>query len=109
GVHTTSDDPNRYRSEAEVQAWRKKDPIDRFERYLIQKGLLRAGDREAMVIELDGRLKVAAAEAEEIARNLSPDEMFTYMYANIPDSLKPQREEVLAQWVALDQGGWAHG
>lgn len=109
GVHTTSDDPSRYRDEAEVQAWRAKDPLDRFEKYLLHKGVLVAGDRERLAAEIGERLKAAAEEAEEICRNLSPDEMFTYMYADIPEFLKLQREDVLAQTVSLEPGGRAHG
>ncbi|MCC6274095.1 MAG: pyruvate dehydrogenase (acetyl-transferring) E1 component subunit alpha, partial [Deltaproteobacteria bacterium] len=109
GVHTTSDDPSRYRNEAEVQAWRAKDPLDRFEKYLLNKGILLAGERERLVTEIGERLKAAAEEAEEICRNLSPDEMFTYMYADIPEFLKLQREDVLAQTVSLEPGGRAHG
>ncbi|KHK95299.1 pyruvate dehydrogenase [Microbacterium mangrovi] len=38
GPHTTSDDPTRYRTQDEVEAWRRRDPIARVE------GLLRAQD-----------------------------------------------------------------
>jgi 2-oxoisovalerate dehydrogenase E1 component alpha subunit len=34
GAHTTSDDPTRYRSDAEVDEWRQRDPIDRVGRLL---------------------------------------------------------------------------
>ena len=39
-MHTTSDDPKRYRTEAEVEEWEKKDPLPRFQKYLIAKGML---------------------------------------------------------------------
>jgi len=109
GVHTTSDDPNRYRPAAEVEDWRRKDPIDRFEKYLLAKGLIQPEDRPRLTAEIGEKLKVAATDAEEICRNLTPDEMFTYMYADIPDFLRPQREEVLAQSIAFDANGRAHG
>ncbi|MDN3497453.1 pyruvate dehydrogenase (acetyl-transferring) E1 component subunit alpha [Planococcus sp. APC 4015] len=38
GPHTTSDDPTRYRDEAEVERWRRRDPLTRIE------SLLRAED-----------------------------------------------------------------
>ena len=44
-VHTTADDPKRYRTEAEVESWRRKDPIARFQKYLVAKGLLSRGGR----------------------------------------------------------------
>src|SRR5213595_1705504 len=40
GVHTTADDPTKYRSEAEVRAWERKDPLTRFHAYLEKKNLL---------------------------------------------------------------------
>src|SRR5437667_12119650 len=36
GAHTTADDPTRYRDPAEVQAWQVKDPITRFQKFLIR-------------------------------------------------------------------------
>ncbi|HKY62698.1 MAG TPA: pyruvate dehydrogenase (acetyl-transferring) E1 component subunit alpha [bacterium] len=109
GVHTTSDDPSRYRRESEVEAWQSKDPILRFEKYLLAKGVIQDGDRERWTAELGEQLKTAAAEAEAICRNLSPDEMFTYMYAELPEFLKTEREEVLSLSSALEVPGRAHG
>src|SRR5713101_9579213 len=40
GAHTTADDPTRYRNPTEVEAWRVKDPLTRFQRFLIGRGLL---------------------------------------------------------------------
>ena len=34
-MHTTADDPKRYRTDAEVEEWRRKDPITRFQNYLM--------------------------------------------------------------------------
>ena len=39
GAHTTSDDPTKYRDEAEVEYWKKRDPIDRFEIFLKRQGI----------------------------------------------------------------------
>src|SRR5208283_2346105 len=36
GAHTTSDDPTKYRSDAEVKQWEARDPLLRLERYLIR-------------------------------------------------------------------------
>lgn len=41
-AHTTSDDPKRYRADAELEAWRMKDPIERVRAYLTKNDL--AGD-----------------------------------------------------------------
>ena len=38
GAHTTSDDPTRYRTHADVEQWRERDPILRVRRYLERSG-----------------------------------------------------------------------
>ncbi|MCI4367687.1 MAG: thiamine pyrophosphate-dependent enzyme, partial [Thermoplasmata archaeon] len=38
GPHSTSDDPKRYRSDAELQAWKAKDPLARLKHDLLAKG-----------------------------------------------------------------------
>jgi 2-oxoisovalerate dehydrogenase E1 component alpha subunit len=40
GAHTTSDDPTRYRSAAEEEYWRQRDPIDRLRLYLVSQDAL---------------------------------------------------------------------
>src|SRR5215813_7929243 len=52
--HSTSDDPSRYRSNDDVEAWVKKDPLDRMVRHLTAKKLLTA--------EADKRLEDAMLE-----------------------------------------------
>ena len=42
GAHTTSDDPSRYRSAAEEEYWRQRDPIDRLRTHLEERGELPA-------------------------------------------------------------------
>ena len=42
GAHTTADDPTRYRDPAEVESWRARDPIVRFQSFLIKRDLLTA-------------------------------------------------------------------
>ena len=44
-VHTTADDPTKYRDEEEVKAWERKDPLTRFAPYLEKKGILDARAR----------------------------------------------------------------
>src|ERR671925_1484416 len=43
GVHTTADDPTKYRTTEEVEAWERKDPLTRFGAYLQKKNLLDEG------------------------------------------------------------------
>jgi pyruvate dehydrogenase E1 component alpha subunit len=39
GAHTTSDDPSKYRDESEVEYWKARDPIARFETFLRRQGI----------------------------------------------------------------------
>lgn len=108
GAHTTSDDPGRYRSEEEVKTWLQKDPIDRFEKYLLNKGILQEGERKNIELNLAEYLKAEADAAEEITGQLTPDEMFNYLYQNFPDILKPQLNEVWEQYAQKNQDEVVH-
>ncbi len=55
GAHTTSDDPTKYRDEAEMEYWTARDPVARFEAYLRSRG------------EQDSFFDEVAAEAEDLA------------------------------------------
>jgi pyruvate dehydrogenase E1 component alpha subunit len=94
-MHTTADDPKRYRKDEEVEAWKKRDPIQRFQKYLKSKGLL----SDPMIEELEAEIKVdiqkAVEHAEELMKKYSdPLHMFEHAYAQMPPHLKEQREEL---------------
>ncbi len=94
GAHSSSDDPRLYRSEEEVEAWRRKDPVERFERYLRRRGLLDEAGRQAMWKQLDEEVMAAIAEVEKAP----PPERSTLVedvYATLPWFLREQREELL--------------
>ncbi|MDX1686904.1 MAG: pyruvate dehydrogenase (acetyl-transferring) E1 component subunit alpha, partial [Candidatus Promineifilaceae bacterium] len=65
-LHTTADDPTRYRDEEEVEKWEARDPIPRFQNYLMAKDLLSEEDVEALEEEIEAEIQdaVDAAEAE---------------------------------------------
>ena len=46
GPHSSSDDPTRYRTKEELEAWQRRDPIIRFRRYLEKKGLWSESDEK---------------------------------------------------------------
>jgi pyruvate dehydrogenase E1 component alpha subunit len=93
-VHTTADDPRRYRSDAEVETWRAKDPITRFQGYLKGRGLLSDESLAALEAEVLAEIQSAVTAAEEEMKNLTdPLVMFEHAYAQMPASLKAQREE----------------
>jgi pyruvate dehydrogenase E1 component alpha subunit len=103
-MHTTADDPTRYRKEAEVEEWQKKDPIPRFQRYLVDKGLLDENRIAQVEEEVENQLKevVDRAEAQMKEMENEPMIMFEHLYAELPPYLQEQREE-LARELALKE------
>ncbi|MFW6321549.1 MAG: pyruvate dehydrogenase (acetyl-transferring) E1 component subunit alpha [Halohasta sp.] len=89
GAHTTADDPSVYRDDAEVDAWRAKDPIARLEAFCRDRGLL---DDEAIAeIQETVRSRVAdAIEAAESTARPGPEELFDQAYAAVPPELDRQ-------------------
>jgi len=91
-MHTTSDDPTKYRSAEEVTAWERKDPLTRFGAYLQKRNLLDPGLEEAVTEEI--ARGVAAFEAVAAA---DPLVMFDHAYATPPAALEAERAEVRAR------------
>jgi pyruvate dehydrogenase E1 component alpha subunit len=90
GPHTTTDDAGRYRSDGEVEEWKRRDPIDRVRSYLQLQDAWdetwEAGVAASAVDEIEEA--VAAAEALE---PLEPTEMFARMYASPTSAMDRQR------------------
>ena len=94
-VHTTADDPTKYRTDAEVSKWEKLDPIVRFQKYLLKRGVLNEG--LVAEIEQDVLAQVASAvERFEASRDVDPLDCFAYLYKTLPPELVEQREEFRA-------------
>ncbi|HLE42560.1 MAG TPA: pyruvate dehydrogenase (acetyl-transferring) E1 component subunit alpha [Methylomirabilota bacterium] len=96
-MHTTADDPTKYRSEDEVKAWEAKEPLPRFRRYVEQKGLVDEQIHAELEAEVDAQIRgsVEAAEAR-----MKPDlmEVFEHVYAERPAELEAQRQ-ALARYL----------
>jgi pyruvate dehydrogenase E1 component alpha subunit len=104
-VHTTADDPKRYRAEEEVEQWKKKDPITRFQTYLMNKGVLSEDRTAALETEIEEKIQSAIDRAEEQMKSLgNPIDMFEHAYAEMPPCLKAQRE-AFAEELAGREGG----
>ncbi len=102
GAHTTSDDPTRYRQNKELEEWKKKDPIKRMQLYLEKKGIWSQSYEEKLIKELTEEVEKAVEEAE--AYKPSVENMFKYVYAQMPPRLKEQMDELLA-FIAKKKGG----
>ena len=91
GVHTTADDPKKYRSEEEVEQWKPRDPLLRFWKYVKNKGVLDEQARDAMEEEISGQISEAVARAEAYQPDLG--EPFRHCFAEMPNHLRAQKKE----------------
>ena len=93
--HSSSDDPTKYRDEAEVKAWEQRDPVDRFRTYLQKQGLWDDEKEAAFKEGIAQRVNDAITAAE--ANGPPEDEtLVTDVYSHVTDQQKEQLAEVLA-------------
>ncbi|WP_431904330.1 pyruvate dehydrogenase (acetyl-transferring) E1 component subunit alpha [Amycolatopsis thermoflava] len=95
-AHTNADDAARYRTDDEVAAWVKRDPLTRLRTHLAETGAL-GEEREAEF----------AAAAEEMAAHVraglgaetpvDPEELFAHVYATPTPQLAEQRAALRAE------------
>ena len=108
-MHTTADDPRRYRNDEEVEEWNRKDPLHRFQKYLLSKGLLTEEKIKGVETDADEKIEQAVNRAEERIKSLGdPLDMFEHAYAEPPPRLQEQKKE-LAQILAESNGESSHG
>jgi pyruvate dehydrogenase E1 component alpha subunit len=104
-VHTTADDPTRYREEEEVEEWVKRDPLPRFQSYLIDKGVLTEKKIESLEEEVKAEIQEAVDEAEARMDELKdePLTMFEHIYAEMPPYLEQQQQELAEELSAGEE------
>jgi 2-oxoisovalerate dehydrogenase E1 component alpha subunit len=105
GPHSTADDAGRYQPKEQVEEWRARDPLPRYERFLREAGLL------------DDELVAAAeADAKEFGRRMRdgviasdprpPTELFEWVFSGeLPPALARQRDELLRAAGSSEGGG----
>ena len=79
-AHSSDDDDRRYREREEIEEWRLKDPIMRFEKYLTHNGLLDEEKKD----EIAARIKAEVTEASDYAEEApfaDPEEALERVYA----------------------------
>lgn len=104
GVHTTADDPTRYRDDSLTAQWQAKDPLTRFRAYLEGKGIWdeaqEAALLEAVKAEIAEEVRVYETEVE-----LKMDTPFDHVFGTRHDEIEAQRAEFLALLAAEKEGG----
>lgn len=71
-------DPTPYRTDAEVSAWKKKDPIARFEKVLLERGVLSEKDMK----EIQAEQQTIVNKAQEFAEK-SPYPPVSEVYTDV--------------------------
>lgn len=100
--HTTADDWTRYRPAEEVEMWKQKDPIKRLRLYLEKQGLWSADDETKLLEEAKSEIAQAVAQYEALPKR-DIEEIFQYVYAEMPWNLREQLQE-LKEYLA-EHGG----
>ena len=91
GAHTTSDDPTKYRTKEEETKWALTDPLVRLKKYMDEKGIWKE-DEEQLIAEYKKMVDKEFIAAE----NFGPyplNEVFDFMYTDMPEDLKRQKAE----------------
>ena len=103
GAHTTSDDPTRYRIDAEVEVWKHRDPIERVKSLLVREYHVKAAKFDEVKEEADSK---ALQLREDVLAMDRPDPitMFDHAYA----APHPLIDEGRREMVELGVSGGSH-
>ena len=103
GAHTTSDDPTRYRIDAEVEVWKHRDPIERVKSLLVREYHVKAAKFDEVKEEADAK---ALQLREDVLAMDRPDPitMFDHAYA----APHPLIDEGRREMVELGVSGGSH-
>jgi pyruvate dehydrogenase E1 component alpha subunit len=101
GDHTTADDARRYRDEAELEAWTKKDPLIRTRAYLEGKDLWNDEKQSALDAKAKEIVSTVVKNAEGI-ETPTTDDIFNYTFADVPKQLVSQRDRMTTTSLGQD-------
>ncbi len=103
-MHTTADDPGKYRDEAEAkEAW-GREPLPRLRAYLERRGLWTSEWQASLETRVQGEIE-RAVKAVEAPRQTRPDVLFDHVLASSTPALEAQRLELLARARAAGDPG----
>ncbi len=93
--HTTADDAKRYRNQEEVDAWTKKDPIERLKKYMLSQKIWDAKKEELLQQEAATLVSAHVRSYEEEPAS-DPKDIFSYTFATMTPQLEEQYQSFLA-------------
>jgi len=94
-MHTTADDPKKYRTEEEEKVAWGKEPLLRFNKYLKDKGFWDDAREEALLGEVKAKVEEAVKEFET-PKDWAQDEPFKHVFGTEHPVIAEQHEEFLA-------------
>lgn len=97
GPHTMSDDPTRYRENAELEAWRARCPLARLRTYLVAQGLWDEHQEPEIVDGVHKEIKEALALMAKTPP-MKVSELLRHTFEHPPRLLQEQ----IDQWVARE-------
>jgi len=89
GPHTTSDNPKLYREDKEVEEWKKKDPMKRFKKYLIDKKYW-SEKKDKELQEKSKKLVLDTFKKVEKMGKVDLEDIFKYTYESMTPELEKQ-------------------
>lgn len=84
--HSESHPPTELRTLEEIEAWRAKDPLPRFQAFLAERALLPDSVRQTIEVEVKAEIEDAVKWAEDSPAP-SADELYRHVYAPEPPDL----------------------
>jgi pyruvate dehydrogenase E1 component alpha subunit len=101
GAHTTSDDPTRYRIDAEVEVWKHRDPIERVKALLAREYAVKSATFEKVSSEADAMALKLRDDVLAMGRP-DPISMFEHAYAAQHPLIDEGRREMVE--LGISQG-----
>jgi len=98
GAHSTSDDPSRYCPPELFKEWAAKDPLKRFESYLLRNKVIDQAFADQTASDAVAEVESAIKTAEKNAPHPPVESMFEDVYESIPPHLAQQRDEMLRDY-----------
>jgi pyruvate dehydrogenase E1 component alpha subunit len=98
-AHTNSDDPTRYRAARDVEHWKRRDPIERLEKYLVSEGAL-TDDVRSEITDAAEALAARTRDVMTTEAEIDPLELFDHVYGRERAALLEQRASLEAEIAA---------
>lgn len=97
GAHSSSDDPNVYRDPNEPKEWEKRDPVERFRKFLAARKIWTDAWQKELENEIKQEVQQALKAAEAEPSKPPIGSLFEDVYAQMPWHLAEQQAELVAQ------------